>query len=123
MSKTVTHYNGVVYIAADMQTPSNASGDKEYPVAIQHNTIVIKDAIHEERNLQHLVHQNNFADSDHVTFSITDIMNSYFRVSILEYVKEQSDFTVSSIQAPVIMGTKIQYNFRRALLPTVKRWK
>ncbi len=26
MSKTVTHYNGVVYIAADMQTQSNASG-------------------------------------------------------------------------------------------------
>ncbi len=76
------------------------------------------------RNLQHLVHQNNFADSDHVTLSsITDIVNSYFRVSILEYVKEQSEFTVSSIQAPVIMGTKIQYNFRRGLLPTMKRWK
>jgi len=49
MSKTVTHDNGVVYIAADMQTQSNASGDKEYPVASQHNTIVIKDAINEEK--------------------------------------------------------------------------
>jgi hypothetical protein len=28
MLKTVTHYNSVVYIAADMQTQSNASGDK-----------------------------------------------------------------------------------------------
>jgi hypothetical protein len=49
MSKTVTHYNGVVYIAADMQTQSNASGDKEYPVASQHNTIVIKDTSNEEQ--------------------------------------------------------------------------
>ncbi len=32
-----------------MQTRSNASGDREYPVASQHNTIVIKDAINEEK--------------------------------------------------------------------------
>ncbi len=45
-----TLQNGVVYIAADMQTQSNASGDKEYPIASQHDTIVVKDAINEEKN-------------------------------------------------------------------------
>ncbi len=115
MSKTVTHYNGVVYIAADMQTQSNAHGDKEYPIASQHNTIVIKDAINEEKKSSASGASKQFCRlrvSDHVTLSsITDIVNSCFRVrvSILEYLKQQSKFTVSSIQAPVIMGTKIQF--------------
>ncbi len=48
-TKMATHYKVVFYIVANMQTQSKASGDKEYPVASQHNTIVIKDAINEEK--------------------------------------------------------------------------
>ena len=48
-SKTVVQNNDVVYYAAAMQTQSTVRDDKEYPVASQHNTFVIKDAIKEVR--------------------------------------------------------------------------
>jgi hypothetical protein len=56
---------------------------------------------------QHLVpvHQNRLRTRD--------VVRNNGHSEHLEYVKEQSKFSVSSIQAPVIMGTKIPYNFRR----------